>query len=251
MSPREPIIVVGAPRSGTGMLTKILVELGIFMGDQMMSPNMESRFMKYVSRSALDNLGCTWRNPSMLPSVPRLYKFYDYIAEHIRLAFRDNAPAAFFGRDENKQLWGWKDPRVSLILPCYHRVFPKAIPIHIYRKREDVALSNLMVDWSYEKYNPDFYANNGGPRTSYLHYSDLRDFFVSRIEESLPHFERSYTVSYEDILADPTHEVTELAEFLNRPAQLIPQAAAVVSYGHIGRYNQHDLSFMEGEEEKE
>ena len=47
--------------------------------------------------------------------------------------------------------WGWKDPRTSLLLPLWGKIFPNAQVVHIYRNGHYVALSLLKRDMRLEK----------------------------------------------------------------------------------------------------
>ncbi|MDD3313312.1 sulfotransferase [Pseudodesulfovibrio sp.] len=135
----SPVIVVGCSRSGTSLVSGILQGCGVNMGDEQ-SGNRESKLFQGINRDILDIVGASWRSLGFLPPADALATHYPYMAKMAERALADHlesrGDAAFAGRD-----WGWKDPRSSLTLPVWGRVFPNARVLHVVRAGRDVAAS--------------------------------------------------------------------------------------------------------------
>jgi hypothetical protein len=243
MAPNSPIIVVGMAKSGTGMLVKILEKLGVYMGKHN-TENGESLFFKGVNRHILDSgFGCAWKTPDFMPTVQKIYEHYDWLANRVKVTMSKDLKNKFLGLTP-RNVWGWKDPRNSLLLPIWHKVFPKATVIHIYRNTADVALSNMMHDWSRHGYDDRFFWDDNEKMDLYLRYIKLQGFFLGRIVASLEYIEKTYTVPYESIVSNPLAEIKMMVHYLDLPEDMVEDAASVVDPSKIRDYKEFDLSFI-------
>ena len=149
MLPTSPIIVIGAPRSGTTMIAKVLAKLGVFMGEQV-DENHEPRFFLQIRDWLMGEVGCVWTRPATIEpflqneralklaaryfehalSTPRLKNFLGW-GKYLRYRRLDKLPFP----------WGWKDPVTSIMLPAWREVFPDARIVYIRRNGVDVAQS--------------------------------------------------------------------------------------------------------------
>jgi hypothetical protein len=143
----SPIIVIGMHRSGTSILTRMLIEQGVYMGRNF-DPNSEDGFFKGVNQRIMNSLHATWSNPEGMIEIS------DFFSETCDISIRNFINKYGFmytcdryrilpslrGADES-QLWGWKDPVNTFTLPIWRRVFPNARVVHIYRHPMDVARS--------------------------------------------------------------------------------------------------------------
>lgn len=116
-----PISVLGMHRSGTSMVTSMLASLGIELGpDEEMLPASDENPAGYFERHAvmrvneklLDVLEGAWDLPPDLEPGWEL----DPALDHLRPLARE-ALHVFDGAAQ----WGWKDPRMSLLLPFWER----------------------------------------------------------------------------------------------------------------------------------
>ena len=143
-----PVILIGMHRSGTSLVSRILRELGVFMGwDREI--NDEATFFLYRNEAILNFLGGSWANPVEVNFsynnhegrmiLARLKKdinslpSFSYLGPELFLKYRGiinlNLP------------WGWKDPRNTYTLSLWLEIFPGSKIIHIYRNGVDVAQS--------------------------------------------------------------------------------------------------------------
>jgi len=144
---KPPIIILGMHRSGTTMLSKILEQLGVFMGWRKEENNEAIFFLKF-NDWILKQANATWDNPYNYTLAGEDFKnlmaeLADKYIKSIRrleyLGFKK-----FLKYKNLKELdfpWGWKDPRNTFTIDIWLKVFPDAKIIHIYRNPIDVAES--------------------------------------------------------------------------------------------------------------
>jgi len=145
----QPIIIIGMHRSGTSMITKILREMGLFVGWDI-NDEYEAMFFLNRNEKILNACSCNWYDPGFLDNLlnyPFLRKkvintlrndfnslnVSNYLGPKLFLKYR-----SVFNLDF---LWGWKDPRNTFLLPLWIDLFPKAKIIHVYRNGIDIAQS--------------------------------------------------------------------------------------------------------------
>ncbi len=143
----SPIIILGMHRSGTTMLSKLLEQLGIFMGWRKEENNEALFFLKF-NDWILEQVNATWDNPYNYRFVDESFK--DLIASLAEKYIKSIRRIEYLGFKKAlkykslKELdfaWGWKDPRNTFTVDIWLRIFPKAKLIHIYRNPIDVAES--------------------------------------------------------------------------------------------------------------
>lgn len=135
--PRPPLIVVGMHRSGTSLVARVLREAGVHMGDD---PDIhaESEAFKAVNREILRELGGDWTRPEPVLESLRDMQICRDATEFAMQRWRKRR-IGYGSLDSGP--WGWKDPRTTLTLPVWLRVFPRARVLHVVRSGVDVALS--------------------------------------------------------------------------------------------------------------
>lgn len=118
-----PVCILGMHRSGTSMVTHLLHTCGLYLGDasDLLPPSEENPLGYWENRLFVDfndgilaALGGSWDSPPVLlpdwPEDPRL-KVLQHRAQGLVAAFRGN------------ESWGWKDPRNTLTLAFWRRLF--------------------------------------------------------------------------------------------------------------------------------
>jgi len=148
-SVHHPIIIIGMHRSGTSLIAKMLSEIGIFMGRNL-DGNHEPSFFTKLNSWLLSSAGGRWDTPSSLRFLYEDEKGTDLAVEYLRhqassvRCFRYLGASRFLryrSLFRVSEHWGWKDPRTTLTLPLWLRVFPEAKVIHVIRNGVDVAES--------------------------------------------------------------------------------------------------------------
>jgi len=231
-----PIIVIGMHRSGTTMLTEFMRDMGVFMGS-VRERNGESVFHLRENSWLLEQCGARWDYPDRIEMLLKNERLMDLFAAYLRERQRSARAATVFhgagrvfglmGRAE-RGLWGWKDPRNSLTLPLWLRLYPDAKIVHVIRHGVDVAHSlqkryGQIIDGfdSQLKRSPTLFRLR--PRRG-VHLSDMNDLnfglnLWSHYESAcLNHVvelgKRAHSVRYEEFLEDPKHICRSLSDFV-------------------------------------
>jgi len=146
----KPIIIAGMHRSGTSLLSRILSDLGVFMGKKV-SGNHEAKFFQELNIWLFNELGGRWDYPPKMDYLFENKEMLDltltYIDQLIQsskfvkyLGWKHYVLRNYFLKKQGK-LWGWKDPRNIYTLPLWQKLFPEAKVIYIERHGVDVANS--------------------------------------------------------------------------------------------------------------
>lgn len=119
------VCVIGPGRAGTSMTMRVLNLLGVDVGaaDGLVEPGpggpkgfWERRQIIRLNDRLLRSQGGSWRNPPPLPPGWEAAPDLEEMREEARILLEQT----FGGRE----LWGWKDPRVSLTTAFWQRLVP-------------------------------------------------------------------------------------------------------------------------------
>jgi len=145
----QPIIIIGMHRSGTTMITKILRELGLFVGIDL-EPNLESLYFFERNISILKVCNGSYLYPDVINHLERYSKTKKEIVHLLKKDLNSFNVINFLGTKYYFKYrsifninfpWGWKDPRNTFTLPLWLEIFPNSKIIHVYRNGIDVASS--------------------------------------------------------------------------------------------------------------
>lgn len=249
--PTQPIIIIGMHRSGTTMTTRLLEELGLFVGDQKRK-NYEAIFFQELNRWIMAQTNTSW-------DFPLNYRFAtDFFKEQaVRVCahqFRGMGRAKYLGRMKALRYrdlqdiefpWSWKDPLNTVTLPVWMQLFPNARILHIYRNPIDVAASLRKREQAKQdrwKLTPKLKIKERSLSRRWLYNQSYRVFDINQsvqlwqeyVELARQHEQtwagQSHTVRYESFLEEPERHLEEMAAFcgLNPAPQAIKQAATRV-----------------------
>jgi len=207
-------------RSGTTMLGEMLGKLGIFLGDEC-EVHGESKFIMACNNDVLSLSHSAWddtRNLTYLYEYPeRVEKFTSRLKEAVNgksfinsYVGLDNAKDYF----QCRSLWGWKEPRTTVLWPLWKGVFPKAKFIFLYRNGVDVAESLRrrepaqlkIVDKSY----PSLRCMD--LNRAFKVWEEYNELYFA-LKEQHPDVE-ILAVCYEHLLNDPQNELQNIVNFL-------------------------------------
>jgi hypothetical protein len=141
-----------------------------------------------------------------------------------RFPGRETEIERFFGRDlwarmdqDEYPIWGWKDPRTTLVFPIWLHLFPNARLVHVLRNGIDVAISVHRRSLKQKrKLRNRLFAKDYSPATLDFGYSfrlwESHVSFVLEHQHLVPP-DRFLEVRYEDLLADPRATLERLADY--------------------------------------
>ena len=119
-----PVCITGMHRSGTSMVTRLLMDCGLFLGaeEELVRPALDNsegfwENLDFVglNEDILARFGGSWDEP---PAFPPRWEFGSAVDP---LLGRAGEVVARFSRHRD---WGWKDPRNSLTIPFWLRIIP-------------------------------------------------------------------------------------------------------------------------------
>lgn len=121
------LIVAGFHRSGTSMVTQLLVEAGLFVGEELLGSLPSNPFGHFedtevlrLHRAILERHGTDWQWDAPFPF-------------HIGADHWDAMLQFARKRDVAHRDWGFKDPRVCLFLGAWKHLLPDAKLLAVYR----------------------------------------------------------------------------------------------------------------------
>jgi hypothetical protein len=238
MNETSPVVVcvIGMHRSGTSLLARLLNFAGVELGAASSLARAatdnprgfwEHEGLRKINDDLLLAFGGSWMTPPELP---------DGWTQDSRVApLRERAQALLAREFDGRALWGFKDPRTTLLTEFWREVLPGRIAwIVAVRNPLEVADSLKRRDGFPSVLSEDLW--NSYTRTALLKTVEA--------ERALVHFER--------LLAEPAAEVERLIRALRLPAGPVgPEAAARMreEAARDLRHHSHGLDEIRGSQE--
>lgn len=235
------MLVLGMHRSGTSLVARLLEEAGLFVGAQQLPGHSEARFFLDQHDWLFATAGAAWDHPAgiddLLGDEDALELAEHYMDLRLRsvaarsfTGLRDWRPSGLFGLTGP---WGWKEPRTTLVVPLWERLFPDLTVIHVTRHGVDVANSLMQRRAASLRHSRKL----AGQRSLRYRVTGMRrqvaiGLGCRSIEQSLDLWEtylrageasveragdRALQFRYEDLLEDPTPIMERLIEFVGLP----------------------------------
>ena len=224
----EPIIIGGFPGSGTRVFCKIINEHGCFMGS-----NLNSALDSMV----FDEFLLKWADPYL--EKPTKFLKNNTLMEK---EFREAVNSHLQNKPKLCNLWGFKIPRVILILPFLHFEFPKMKFLHVVRDGRDLAVSKN-PRWRIKKLAPRLLGREA------VSSNDLLDLWAELNNKAADYGEKNLKDNYQRIrfedMCDDSKIFADILPFLNMPEPDIKKISSSVSppLGTIGRWKSQSDSF--------
>ncbi len=267
-----PIIVIGMHRSGTSMVAGMLSVLGVFIdpafpfaqqADDLLPDARrrtdgyaESVAFRLLNESILARAGAHWFDVDPLFQHRDSLLFARSSVVRMQLATYSSLLRGHVALHPNPSagLWGWKDPRTSLLLPYWLRLFPQARLIHV-RRQDDGVVNSLIrratqqansiplppPPWSHRAVRMLRYPGQAmraisrrlsptaapSVTAACLQDQDFCRRLTNRYVRECLHYrslgDRYLELWYEDVLENPTDMAERIAQF----AQLAPEEGAL------------------------
>jgi len=233
----QPVILFGMHRSGTSLMVRLLMAMGINMG-RWLSRDAEELYLRWLNYRILTGVGAKWSRVDPILQAMRSPQFVERQTNAMRRALFRNKRflnrcvgiVGLFGHhlweadyQNNSLLWGWKDPRNTITFPIWIRLFPHARCVHIIRNGIDVAISiNRRSKKQQRKLRNRLFPLTYSPITLEFDYCfRLWEMYVSFAldNEHLIPSDQYLEMRYEDLLAEPQDQLRRLVDFLDYPVR--------------------------------
>ncbi len=144
------VCVMGMHRSGTSVAARMLQLLGVSLGDPdlLLQPGRdnpagywENRLIKELNDKLLAHLSGSWDQPPVLDDGWEHDAALDDFRAQASVILADSFTRSRSDSDRTRVVVGWKDPRLSLLLPFWRTVTPIAATIVVVRDPSEVARS--------------------------------------------------------------------------------------------------------------
>ena len=228
---QSPIIILGMHRSGTTMITKMLENLGLFVGAEK-EVNNEALFFWKINNWIFDLHTATPEKPYNLRySNPACRKIIleslDYfIQSDKRKQYLGKHASSFKNIKDVDFPYGWKDPKNTFTTDFWSAVFPNPKIIHIYRNPIDSVSSYIERDlelknkfeWNWKKkLKRDFLISKNFHENFRLYNLEegynLWEEYVTKALSLKNTFPDYIEIKYEDFLEKPFENLQTLAKF--------------------------------------
>ena len=203
---QQIVIVAGMHRSGTSWVSSLLSELGIQFGDDLLSADLHNQRGYFEDRSFLSlnqrilnecvqqdkqsvaDWGWSSNTSNAISGLER------YIPEATKLIHT---------RFNINGVWGWKDPRNTILLDFWNELLPHAKYVFVYRFPWEVADSMQRLGPTEFLRHPNYAYEIWG-----VYNRKLLDFYNA-------HRDRCVLISTNELSRDPSRLVTLLESKLN------------------------------------
>lgn len=228
---QSPVIIVGMHRSGTTMITKMLENLGLFVGVEK-EINNEALFFWKINNWIFDLHTATAEKPYNLryknPACEKVIieSLTHFVASNKRKQYLGKHTSAYKTIAAVDFPYGWKDPKNTYTIDFWKHIFPNPKVIHIYRNpidsvssyiERDLALKNKF-EWNWKKnlkrdllISKNFHQNFR--LTSIEEGYDLWNEYVTKALSLKNDFADYIEIKYEDFLENPFDNLQQLAHF--------------------------------------
>jgi hypothetical protein len=149
-SPKKIIVVLGAGRSGTSLLMRVLTNFGMTVSEKMTQSSVQNPTGTYEDSNIF----------SVHSDILEHFKTNQYLplpenwlqTGVTRLSIQKLTDVVRNEVDNAKTIWGFKDPRTALFLAMWNKIFnrTKVVPIYILAVRSPESVVNsLKLQYSY------------------------------------------------------------------------------------------------------
>jgi hypothetical protein len=265
---KSPIVITGMHRSGTSLVSRILMRNGVNLG-LYKDINEESIFFQRLNRWIMSCLGSSWDNPQTLNSISRddLKIIVNRLEKTIFSKFSNSLYFGFTNIFSNKDFstygnkWGWKDPSNIYTATVWKNIFPDLKIINLTRNPIDVSISLLNRQSELKNSDNLFFADfisSFVPLLSITKGNILSSFNISTIDCCLSLYkkylfemysnnnifqENILNVKYEDLLDKPNKELVKIYEFCEFDPDNIQEIIKDIDNKNLNKYNHAKYSY--------
>lgn len=203
-----PYILAGMHRSGTSFLSKAMIDSGVFMGKHL-DVNSESIPFIQFNEKIFEANKISW--DAIGEAKTDISFQYNYLFRHF---FKNNLKGGLSDilrvSCANKK-WGWKDPRNTINILYWLKIFPKAKIVFIYRNGFDVASSLLKRNNSLDPNNRFYSRKMDNLENTFQLWEEYNNYFFG-IKDQIPK-DQLLLIKYESILSGEKEILRELDRY--------------------------------------
>jgi len=187
------IIVLGMHRSGTSLVSGILTKLDINMGDKLFPKDPHNPFGHYedieflrLNERILDSAGGHCNEP---PTYNSIIEQQSIFGKEIKELIR---------RKNERDFWGWKEPRTSLTIDLYLPYISN--PVFIFCKRDATGVAESM------------YKRQKFPIIKGKQLKKKYDLFIEATCDRFPNIP-ILEINFEELLKEPEYWIDKIVSF--------------------------------------
>src|SRR5262245_52069690 len=129
------IVTTGMHRSGTSLVSSLLQEAGVHVGEQLLAPNVAN------PHGFFEDVDFYEFHEELLRDRGQSYLYVDNAFAFEPTAADLERASQLIAERAHRPCWGWKDPRTALFLDFWHQQLPDARYLFVYRHPLAVLLS--------------------------------------------------------------------------------------------------------------
>ena len=196
-----PIVVLGMHRGGTSLVGDVIHRWGAYAGQESKllraDENNQQGYWEYIplinfNDNLLNSIGCTWLVPPGNEAEETL------AARASEAAYKKPAEQLVMEMQAGGRYWFWKDPRLTVLLPFWKRMWDEAIYVISVRHPLEIAMSLRKRD-------------HAPLSASLLIWQQYMLQCLRHTEDS----KKKIFIKYEKLIQSPLEECTRLCAFLN------------------------------------
>jgi hypothetical protein len=208
----RPVIVLGMHRSGTSMVGDLLQQAGLYMGSKLNIHGESVAFLK-ANRALLKHAHAHWDVPGpfrWLLETPQACRDEQLFLQQTMESwtFRRAYSGRITGHAYHDGPWGWKDPLNTITFPLWHRLYPDASYVFVYRHGVDVANSLVTREHTRKKSSGLYSVRCLSLDRAFDLWAEYNTYFLDRYEIIK---DRTILIRYEDLLLEPAAQLSRLA----------------------------------------
>jgi len=181
--------------------------------------NEEATFFRRLNDAILNRHGALWNHPRPIKALLDNHTDLKFLSQEVCRKINQLPALEYWGPllrtgvQRRYTYWGWKDPRMSIVLPIWLELFPDSTVIQVVRNGIDVANS---------LWNRDIRMREEGSKNLPTEYPSLMENFqlwcdyMEFSDDALQNWQGNcFTIQYENLLESPHEIISDLGAFLS------------------------------------
>ena len=264
----NPIIITGMHRSGTSLLSQILMSNNMSVGEKL-DVNYESIYFQRINKWLLSCNGSSWDNPTTFNNLDEKdinilkNKLMNILNNRFTNTLYFGLSNIFMNKSfyKQKNVWGWKDPSNVFTVRVWKELFPNIKIINITRNPLDVSNSLLIRQSKLQKLDLGFQSNLLSmflPVLSINKGNVLSSFKLSSIDDCLTLYDKYLkqmkinnimfndnilNINYDCLLNYPEKELLKIFDFCCMKIQNIKKFINIIDNTDINKYKSLNISY--------